>query len=83
MPNTEADKVATAVQNDFLNFVTAEEREIDRKLGWDSAHLKAYGGPDGFVGVLSREQLRERRRTDIMDGLLKELGDEFIGKAAK
>ncbi|KAF8428103.1 Alpha/Beta hydrolase protein [Tirmania nivea] len=74
-------KVGRAFQNDILKFVTAEKEELDQELGWDEKNIRAYGGPDGFVGVISSEQLGERRRVDLMRTVLTELGDEVVAKA--
>ena len=74
-------KVGRAFQNDILNFVTTEKEELDQELGWDEKHIKAYGGPDGFAGVISSEQLGERRRVVVMRTVLTELGDEEVARA--
>ena len=74
-------RVGKAFQSDVLNFVTAEKEELDQELGWDKEHIRAYGAPDGFVGMITLEQLGERRRVDIMRTVLTELGDEVVAKA--
>ncbi|KAF8451554.1 Alpha/Beta hydrolase protein [Terfezia claveryi] len=79
--NEGAVKVGTAFQNDVLNFVTAGKEGLDQELGWDEKNIKAYGRPDGFVGVIPSEQLGERRRVDIMRTVLTELGDEVVANA--
>jgi len=76
--NEEGVKVGRAFQSDVLNFVTAEKEELDQDLGWDEKHIKAYGAPDGFAGVIPSEQLGERRRVDLMRTVLTELGDEVV-----
>lgn len=74
--------VVAAFQEDFINFITAGQGEVDEVLGWKSEEVRVYGGPDGYVGVVGREEVARRRRIGLFEGVLRELGDEVVANAA-
>lgn len=84
-PDEGSEKVGLQVQDDFINFTTAEGGvvNLETQMGWDGLgeKVRTFGGPDGTIGFTDKGEFGQKRRVDIFEGVLKEIGIEMVAKA--